>query len=171
VILTPINLRAPSTRPYDIRSGTSIVGWLDWWPDAFGAQHERVAVLRAYTTPAGEDPKGEITTGTVVIRGRWLDAKLVDRGGDVPYRLGNCVELACLTDREMGVGPGEWFPDLSADVETDAEVLLMRKLAKKGFLNAWAVPGRRKRMCDGLFGIGEERGLPRWCRSMTRQWV
>ena len=119
----PSSYRAPTW------SWASIHGWIDWWPEPIPARNEVVSILDVSTTPAGEDPRGEVTAGTLVIKGRCVLANLVYEGTHELYRPGNCVKFQRGPDgvsEGPKVGPGDWFPDLAANVETDSEFLLMQ---------------------------------------------
>jgi hypothetical protein len=153
----------PSTYRAPTWSWASVVGWIDWWPGTISAQHEMVEVLSASTTPVGDDPKGEITAGKIVLKGRCVTAKLVYEGTDELYRPGNCVEFEGPSDgavKGLRVGPGDWFPDLGTNVGIDADVLVMQlvEIQEAGVATIYFIAFTRK---DGENGQYERVGCAR----------
>ena len=86
-----------------------------------------VTILDVSTTPKGEDPRGEIIAASITLKGRGVLGKVVYKGENESYRPGNCVKITSPEDtsKTLRIGSGEWFPDVSTNVEPDLEILLM----------------------------------------------
>jgi hypothetical protein len=92
-------------------------------------KHGTATILSASTTTIGQDPRGEISAGSITMRGCSIPGKVVYEGSNEYYRPGNLIELeASPAARNHGpkVGAGMWYPDVVANVDTGSEVLLMQ---------------------------------------------
>jgi len=118
----PSKYRAPTW------SWASIQGWAEWWSEDISEKDKVASVLDVSTTPAGLDPRGEIVAGKLMLKGRRIPATMGYEGSHEHFRPANRVKLNNVAGGVFGttqVGPGEWFPDISTNVDKEVDILLI----------------------------------------------
>jgi hypothetical protein len=125
---------SPQSRPHTYRAPTwswaSLQGSIDYLSPKIDTKDKCATVLAVSTTPAGQDSKGEIVAGHLVLRGRCVPATIGYEGSSEHFHpAGNTITFT------SGPGPsrlpGHWYSDVSTNTESGVEILLMEMVDLK----------------------------------------
>tara|TARA_R110002003_G_scaffold12_6_gene825 strand:+ start:12676 stop:13743 length:1068 start_codon:yes stop_codon:yes gene_type:complete len=112
-------------------SWASVQSPVDWWTDLVVThRNTKVTVVAVSTTPAGQDPKGEVTAGTLVLQGRGIRATLEDPSDGWPQRKIQLCPGGVPSEAIFGQARDSWYPDVILQQNVDVVLFCMVKEKK-----------------------------------------